>query len=245
MSWVHVITPIVTGGFRAVILPAPNGCKVTNAQINLGPASIESAVDEILAAPGVVDAAIKAEADGAQAIVIDCMLDPGLDAAREAVSVPVIGCGEAAMRSTNGPFAIVTVLQRQERAFADLARKYALADAMIGTIGIGVPVLSLETDRMNVVAATIRGSKEAVVAGAEIIIFGCTGMMGFADEVAASLNEIKVIDPLPNAIVTAHEAVQGQQKTDKSIYPAPDVKPVVGFTQWTALNTLMKGQSDD
>lgn len=245
MSWVHVITPIVTGGFRTVVLPSPDGCKVTNAQISLGPASIESAVDEVLAAPGVVDAAIKAEADGAQAIVIDCMLDPGLDAAREAVSIPVIGCGEAAMRSVCGPFAIVTVLQRQERAFADLARKYELADAMIGTIGIGVPVLSLETDRKNAVAATIRGSKEAVTKGAEVIIFGCTGMMGFADEVAASLNEIKVIDPLPNGIATAHEAAQGQQKTDKSIYPIPDVKPVVGFAQWTALNTLMKGQSDD
>jgi allantoin racemase len=65
-------------------------------------------VDEVLAAPGVVDAAIKAEADGAEAVVIDCMLDPGLDAAREAVSIPVIGCGEAAMRATGAPFAVVT-----------------------------------------------------------------------------------------------------------------------------------------
>ena len=120
---------------------------MTNAQIRQGPASIESAVDEVLAAPGVVDAAIMAEADGAQAVVIDCMLDPGLDAAREAVSIPVIGCGEAAMRAAGAPFAVVTVLQRQERAFADLARKYGLADRMTGTIGIGVPVLALETDR--------------------------------------------------------------------------------------------------
>ena len=55
---------------------------MTNSQIKQGPASIESAVDEVLAAPGVVDSAIKAEEDGVQAVVIDCMLDPGLDAAR-------------------------------------------------------------------------------------------------------------------------------------------------------------------
>ena len=60
LIWVHVITPIVTSGFRVTALPAPDGCKVTNAQIKLGPASIESAVDEVLAAPGVVEAAIKA-----------------------------------------------------------------------------------------------------------------------------------------------------------------------------------------
>ena len=244
LSWVHVITPIVAQGFRAAALPAPDGCKVTNAQIRQGPASIESAVDEVLAAPGVIDAAIMAEADGAQAIVIDCMLDPGLDAAREAVSIPVIGCGEEAMRAAGAPFAVVTVLQRQERAFGDLARKYGFADLMTGTIGIGVPVLALETDRANAVAATIKGSEKAVSGGAEVIIFGCTGMLGFADEVSAALDAIKVIDPLPNAIAAAHIAAQSGKKTDKLVYPAPDAKSVVGFSEWSALDALMRGRSD-
>jgi len=245
LSWVHVITPIVTEGFRAAALPAPDGCKVTNAQITQGPASIESAVDEVLAAPGVVDAAIKAEADGADAIVIDCMLDPGLDAAREAVSIPVIGCGEAAMRAAGEKFAVVTVLQRQERAFADLARKYGLAEMMTETIGIGVPVLALETDRETALAATVQGSRIAVKHGATSIIFGCTGMLGFADEVSAALDMTQVIDPLPNAIEVAHRAVQSGVKTDKAAYPDPDAKPIIGFAKWTALDALMKGQSGD
>lgn len=244
MSWVHVITPIVTGGFRGAALPAPDGCRVTNAQITQGPASIESAVDEVLAAPGVVDAAIRAEADGAEAVVIDCMLDPGLDAAREAVSIPVIGCGESAMRAAGAPFGIVTVLQRQERAFGDLARKYGLAEAMTGTIGIGIPVLALETDRENAIAATIRGSQAALSGGAEVIIFGCTGMLGFAGEVSAALDDIRVIDPLPNAIAVAHAEARNGRGTDKSIYPAPDAKPVSGFAGWSALHALMKGRRD-
>ena len=245
MSLVHVITPIVTDGFRATALPAPDGCKVTNAQISLGPASIESAVDEVLAAPGVVDAAITAEAGGAQALVIDCMLDPGLDAAREAVSIPVIGCGEAAMQAASGRFAVVTVLQRQERAFADLARKYGLDKRMSGTFGIGVPVLALETDREDAIAATIAGSRRAVLDGAESIIFGCTGMLGFADEVRAALGECKVIDPLPNAIIAAHVAAESGQKTNKTAYPAPDAKPVAGFAMWAALDALMKRQPNE
>ena len=241
LIWVHVITPIVTSGFRVTALPAPDGCKVTNAQIKLGPASIESAVDEVLAAPGVVEAAIKAEFDGAQAVVIDCMLDPGLDAAREAVSIPVIGCGEAAMRSAGAKFSVVTVLQRQDRAFGDLASKYGLAGMLTETIGIGVPVLALETDRVTAVAGTITGAKRAVQGGATSIIFGCTGMLGFAGEVRAALDGVKVIDPLPNAIEVAHRAVQNEERTDKAVYPYPDTKPVEGFAQWAALNALMTG----
>ena len=218
---------------------------MTNAQVTQGPASIESAVDEVLAAPGVVDSAIKAEADGAQAVVIDCMLDPGLDGAREAVLIPVIGCGEAAMRAAGAKFAVVTVLQRQERAFADLAAKFGFADKLTETIGIGVPVLALETDRETALAATIEGSKRAVKGGATSIVFGCTGMLGFADEVSAALDGIKVIDPLPNAIAAAHEAVQSSQTTDKAVYPYPDSKPIVGFEAWSALDTLMRGDRDD
>ena len=218
---------------------------MTNAQVTKGPASIESAVDEVLAAPGVVDSAIKAEADGAQAVVIDCMLDPGLDAAREAVSIPVIGCGEAAMRAAGAKFAVVTVLQRQERAFADLARRYGLADRMTEIIGIGVPVLALETDRETALAATIEGSRSAVERGAISVVFGCTGMLGFADEVSRALDGIKVIDPLPNAITAAHEAIQSGQTTDKAVYPYPDAKPIVGFREWTALDALMRGKADD
>ena len=244
MSWVHVVTPIVTEGFRLVDLPAPPGCKVTSARIAQGPASIESAVDEVLAAPGVVDAAISAEADGAKAVVIDCMLDPGLEAAREAVSIPVIGCGEAAMRAANAPFAVVTVLQRQERAFADLARKYGLSDQMTGTIGIGIPVLALEADRESAIAATIQGSKAAIANGAEIIIFGCTGMLGLAEEVSAALGGARVIDPLPNATNVAHAEAQNEQGTDKSVYPAPEAKPVSGFAAWSALDALMKGKGN-
>lgn len=244
MSWVHVITPIVAEGFRGTELPAPDGCRVTNAQISQGPASIESSVDEVLAAPGVVNAAIKAEADGAGAVVIDCMLDPGLDAAREAVLIPVIGCGEAAMRAASAPFAVVTVLQRQERAFSDLARKYGLANEMKGTIGIGIPVLALEANREYAIAATIRGAEAAMEVGAEVIIFGCTGMLGFAEDVSNLLGGARVIDPLPNAIVAAHAAVENAQLTDKSSYPAPESKPVAGFTEWAALDALMKGKGD-
>ena len=60
--------------------------------------------------------------------------------------------------------------------------------------------------------------------GARSIVFGCTGMLGFADEVSSALDGLKVIDPLPNAIAAAHEAIQSSQTTDKAVYPLPGRK---------------------
>ena len=86
-----IITPIISKGFRddaPLRAAVPEGCTISQRFLDRGPASVELAVDEVLAGPGVVDAALAAEAEGAQALVIDCMLDPGLDAAREAVGIP-------------------------------------------------------------------------------------------------------------------------------------------------------------
>ena len=81
--------------------------------------------------------------------------------------------------------------------------------------------------------------------GATSVIFGCTGMLGFADEISSALAGLKVIDPLPNAITAAHGAIQSSQTTNKAVYPYPDPKPIVGFREWAALDAFMRSQADD
>lgn len=241
---IHVITPIISKGFRddtPLAEAIGNICRLSSEYLTRGPASVESAVDEVLAAPGVVDAAIRAEADGADAIVIDCMLDPGIDAAREAVSLPVVGAGEAGLSTavSFGRFSVVTVLQRQEPMFTALARRHGLSDKLRSVRGIGVPVLGLEDDRPGSIDKTIRETGRARDAdGAEAVVFGCTGMLGFAEPVADALEweRARVIDPLPNAIRAAVHAV----KTGAPAFPAPERKPVAGFEAWPALDALMK-----
>ena len=241
---IHVITPIISEGFRDdTPLEKAIGdlCVLSSQYLTRGPASVESAVDEVLAAPGVVDAAIRAEADGANAIVIDCMLDPGIDAAREAVSIPVIGAGEAGLAAAVdfGAFSVVTVLQRQEPMFVALARRHGLADKLRSVRGIGVPVLGLEADRPGSIGKTVRETGRARDDdAAEAVVFGCTGMLGFAEPVADALRweRARVIDPLPNAIRVAVRNV----KTGAPAFPTPERKPVVGFEAWPALDDLMK-----
>ncbi|MBF0277085.1 MAG: hydrogenase expression protein HupH [SAR324 cluster bacterium] len=210
-----------------------------------GPASVESAVDEVLAGPGVIDASLRAEAEAMQVLVIDCMLDPALDASREAVSIPVLGCGETGMRSAAeyGAFSVVTVLQRQERAFRELADRYGLSDKLVSVRGIGVSVLDLERDRKGSVAATIRESLRARNEdGAQAIVFGCTGMLGFSAPVAEALewDAGRVIDPLPHAVGKAHMMAESGGGADKLRYPDPEPKEIRGFSNWPALESKME-----
>ena len=79
-----------------------------------GPDSIECYVDEYLAVPGVLKEVIRGDREeGADAFIIACFGDPGLQAAREVTSKPVLGICESAIAAAKfiAPyFSIVSVL---------------------------------------------------------------------------------------------------------------------------------------
>jgi len=209
-----------------------------------GPASVESSLDKMLAAPGIDDTACRAQSDGCDAVVNNCMLDPALEATRKALTIPVIGAGEAGMKAAAkfGKFSVVTVLQRQEPAFLRLARQYELSEDLVSVQGIGISVLDIERTRTTSIKATIRGAQTSSDNdGAKAIVFGCTGMLGYAKPTAKALGwpVERVIDPLMNAIEIACQAVRVAEKTEKCAHPSPDRKAVVGFESWAALNDLM------
>ena len=89
--------------------------KVDFVNIETGPASIECNYEIMLAQPGTIASIIEAEREGADAVVIDCMGDPGLFGARECVSIPVLGPMQTAMgiaAMMGHKFSVVTVLSR-------------------------------------------------------------------------------------------------------------------------------------
>ncbi|WP_245525345.1 aspartate/glutamate racemase family protein, partial [Mesorhizobium sp. M8A.F.Ca.ET.213.01.1.1] len=64
---------------------------------SMGPVSIEGYYDEALAVPGLLVEIAAGERAGAQAAIIACFDDTGLDAARAMAAIPVIGICEAAL----------------------------------------------------------------------------------------------------------------------------------------------------
>ena len=70
---------------------AAAGTEVVAEPTAKGPAAIESAHDAGLVVPELIRLAPLAEKRGCSAIVIGCYSDPGLDALRELLTIPVIG----------------------------------------------------------------------------------------------------------------------------------------------------------
>lgn len=237
---VRIVTPITTPDFRdpAVVksLEVP-GLIVSAKQIVKGPGSIESEYEAALAAPDTVRLAIEAERDGADAIVIDCMGDPGMRPARECVTIPVLGPCQTAMHLAGmlgHRFSVITVLRRLRASFENTAMLNGLTNHMASCRAVDIPVLELETDMAATRAALIEEARKAVEQdGAEAVIFGCTGLFGCAGAVREGLLaqgiDIPVIDPIPAAVHVAAALTRAGLAHSKLTYPLPPEKPMPGY----------------
>lgn len=238
---IHVITPIVTQGFRncddfAMFESAD--LTVTCDLLDAGPSSIESEFDEAMAVPDMLRKAVKAEREGADAIVIDCLGDPGVKAARELLQIPVIGPGEAAMHMVamlGHKFSVVTVLDSVCPMIANNARLCGLDSKLASIRVVQVSVLDLEKDKeslyRNLAAESIAAVREDK---AHAIVLGCTGMMGCADVIMQVLTQefgtfIPVVDPVPAAMVTAMGMLKLGLFHSKLTYAVPPKKPMIGY----------------
>ena len=239
---IHVIAPIVLDDRRPAsgdeyIRAARADCEVEVVSLDRGPASIESEYEEAIAAPDTIVKAKEAEAKGADAVVISCMLDPGIRAARELVSIPVLGPCEVSMHIAamlGRQFSIITVLDRLLPPLQTLARLYGFSDHMASIRSINVPVLDLRHGADNIVQALFTESRKALEQDkAEVVILGCTGMAGMARTIHDKLLNLgydsPVIDPGIAALKMAEALVEMRLSHSKITYPFPPKKLVVGY----------------
>ena len=206
--------------------------------LDRGPASIESRYEAALAGPDVVRKAREAEAEGIDAVISNCMDDPGMEAAREMVSIPVVGPAQTSMHVAamlGHRFSIVGVLEADAPPFYEHAVKAGVATRLASVRAVNIPVLELEDDRERLVGALVEQAAKAVEEdGAHVIIFGCTGMAGLARDVEEGLTkrgipDVPVIDPGLLAFKIA-EALAGMGLShSKRTYPQPPEKEIVGY----------------
>ncbi|MBZ9865204.1 aspartate/glutamate racemase family protein [Mesorhizobium sp. CA15] len=196
-----------------------------------GPPSIEGYFDEVFAVPGIIAEMSKAPA--ADAYVIACFDDTGLDAARCASGAPVIGIGEAAFHMASliaGKFSVVTTLARSVPAIEHNLAKYGLASRCAKVRSSEVAVLELERPGSN---ARHKISQEIARAisedHAEAIVLGCAGMA----DLAKSLSEehgVPVLDGVVCAVTLAESLCKVGLRTSKiGGYAAPRGKQFAGM----------------
>jgi allantoin racemase len=199
--------------------------------IKKGPTSIECIYDEVLANPHVVDLVVQAEKDGCDGVFITCFGDPGVDAAREMVDIPVVGgFAPAALMASclAGQWSVVTVLREIIPLCRDLARKNGLETSMASVRVIDIPVLEL-SDQDRLQNRTLEESIKAVQEdGAEAIVLGCTAMLGLGDFLrkgfAAQGMSVPVVEPTAAALGFLESMIRSGVSHSKLTFPTPREK---------------------
>ena len=241
---IRVIAPVTTRGFlgpteQTYVAAARPDSEISVVGLDKGPASLESDYEDALAVPDLLNKVQAAEREGVDAVIIDCMADPGLEPARELVSIPVVGAAQASMHLAAilaHRFSVVTILERDTPLIERMVRLYGLKDKFASTRAVNIPVLELDKDRGRLLKALIEQSARAVLEdGAHIIVFGCTGMKGLARTVHEGLAqrgcEVPVIDPSLAALKWAESVAETGLAHSKRTYPYPPPKEVVGYPQ--------------
>ena len=231
-----VVNPNPTASMTTTIgecARAVAGPGVSIAAVNppTGPVSIESHFEDAMSVPGVLSAIAAGEQGGADAYVIACFGDPGLLAAREVATGPVIGIAEAAMRTASylgRGFSVVTTLQRTVGHTRDLAEAYGLGRSCLGVHATGIPVIELETDPVAY-ATVLEASRQALVGdGSDVIVLGCAGMADLCARLQADLG-VPVIDGVTAAVVQAEALVRlGLHTSSRGEFAAPPAKAFLG-----------------
>ncbi|MFT4137259.1 aspartate/glutamate racemase family protein [Microbacterium sp.] len=198
-----------------------------------GAAAIESHVDEVAAARAVIEL-IEADVDagGSDGYVVACFGDPGLDAARELVDVPVVGIAEAAMHVaalSGRSFAVVTTLSRTLGRAGDLLARYGMERACVALEATGIPVLDLEDTASLAVDTIVEVAAQAVAsARADVIVLGCAGMADLCATVSRRVG-VPVVDGVAAAVgLVAAMSRMGVGTSTRDEYAAPPRRPAPG-----------------
>jgi allantoin racemase len=222
------MTQTIGAAARAVAAPGTEIIAVTS---SMGPASIEGFYDEAFAVPGLIRALL--EAPDADAGIIACFDDTGLDAARSVARFPVVGICEAALVTAAQlakRIAIVTTLARSIVPLEELVRRYGFADRAVVT-ACNVAVLDLEKTGSGAAEKLDAEIALALDKGAEAVVLGCAGMADLALTLSQRFG-IPVIDGVAAAVKQA-EALVGLNLTTsrRGSYAFPAAKSYAGMLE--------------
>jgi allantoin racemase len=222
---------VIGSGTRSTALPphlaalahAPVAAQIVHPRLS---AFALSPYERLVVDLGYVDAMQQAARDGCEAILVNSFADYGIDAARAALGVPVIGAGEAALQAASlqgtRPFAIVTVwppsmaflyterLRAVPGGERCVAIRHVSTEAELQRVGSDAGVMERMARHETAVIEALARECEAAVRdqGAAAIALGCTCMAPIGPELAARCR-VPVIEASRAGFMAAVAAARG------------------------------------
>ncbi|MDF2434604.1 MAG: allantoin racemase [Mucilaginibacter sp.] len=210
MQSLHVINPNSSAIVTATIAAAGRAAlphladSFVFATLVDGPDGIVTQEDADRVAPLVTDY-VREHATSASGFVIACYSDPGLFAASEVTTAPVVGLCQAGLAAAMSFGTRIGVIAVSRAAIPRHMRYYGargLRGLIAGERAIDLPVAQSGDERAALgriieVATALRDRD-----GADVIVLGCAGMSNLRPQVEAALG-VPVIDPVTAAIGVA------------------------------------------
>lgn len=190
-----------------------------------GPISIESAYDDVLASYHIMNLIKKANAERYDAIVIACFSDPGLDAAKEISRIPVIGIEETTLHIASllgNRFSIMTGSRNRIPTREWHVALRGVSSFYASSIPLEMSVVEMNSNPQKAKKRIIEMARKAVTEDcAEVIILGCAGLAGYAEDIEQELGVV-VLDPSCVALKIAEAIVDlglRHSKINRFAYP--------------------------
>ncbi len=161
-----------------------------------------------------VPAEVIAREPNVEGVIIAAFGDPGLEAARKTLAVPVCSIGEASFRQAGAGgrrFAVATTTPGLVDAIAGRVSNASLQDCFAGTFLTTGDPFALVADPACLVSALAEACERArSEAGAEAVIIGGGPLARAATEIAARV-EMTVVEPIPAAVRLIREMITGRE----------------------------------
>ena len=150
------------------------------------------------------------ERDPADAYVVACASDPGIEAARAATDRPVFGVFRAAIAAAVARaerFGVIAIVEASKARHLAALRAMGLEGRLAAEVALNVTMDDL-LDPVLMRARLIASGRVLAEAGAGAIILGCTGMAHHRAALAAAVG-LPVIEPCQAGVLQAMGAVGG------------------------------------
>ncbi|MGQ0571517.1 MAG: aspartate/glutamate racemase family protein [Armatimonadota bacterium] len=189
------------------------------------PDTIESLYDEALLAPWTVEMAVEAERRGFDAVITGCAGDPGVEAAREMVFIPVIGPGQAGMYAAamlGYQFSVLSPLHSTVGPTRALVRHIGLQERCASVRAVNCSVLALREGRPETLQVVLDVAHRCINEdGADVLVLVCASLSHtFGDRLADALS-VPVVNVVRVSVRTAEMLVGSRLTHSKVAYPTP------------------------
>jgi allantoin racemase len=205
---VAIIAPVGCDTYNQRLLQAvtpviPPDVQVEVRNLAQGTPHIQDRCDWLRNGPAVIDLAVALEKEGFAGIWLSDFDMCGVEAAREAIDIPIVGgfpTSACTALLLGQRFSIITILPSTVAMQRGHPQAYGLEDSFASIRAIDCPVDQLDNLDVVLDKAFIAGLAAVQQDGAQSLLLGCTGFVGVAARLQRRLSDalgayVPVVDP--------------------------------------------------